>query len=82
VSLFNCTACDSKDEHIKSLQHQIQVLEKLVLPQKRTQDLTLEEAEIDSIYNSESPKPRLDPITQEASNIITGEFDRIPSEEL
>ena len=61
--------------HINSLQHQIQTLEKLVLPERPTQDITLDQ--VDSLYESDD-KPIIpdDPLGTEADRLLTGGFDQ------
>ena len=75
MSIFRCKACSAHLAHINSLQHQVQALEKLVLPSRPTQDVTLDEAE--RLYEPDSnPILPEDPIALEADRLLTGEFDR------
>jgi hypothetical protein len=80
MPLFECSACKAKDDHILSLRHQVQALEKLVLPSRPTQDITLAEAEVDEMYNGPSIIPPFEETDNEANNLLSGNFGTIPEE--
>lgn len=79
MSIFSCASCQSKDAHIQSLVHQIQTLEKLVFPTRPTQDITLEEAEHDVLFESKIITPE-DEVGMEAGRLMSGDYDRIPED--
>lgn len=75
MSLFRCDLCSQKDEHITSLKHQIQTLERLVLPKERAQDITLTEVD------PETGEPLVlspDQISEEAGRLLSGDFGHLP----
>ncbi len=74
--LFKCQLCSEKDSRISELSRQVAMLEKLVLPQKSTQDITLADREADVLLGS-GPDLILpeDTISLEASRLLGGDYE-------
>lgn len=72
-----CTACAARDAHIADLKSQLEQLQKLLFPQRPTQDILMADLEADAILSgSQEPiNAEVSDINREADRFLTGNHD-------
>jgi hypothetical protein len=75
-----CLVCVEKDLRIKSLQDQIDLLSKLVLPPPKVQVITEDDENLDSLFENNEAKMEEDNVNREAQLFLSGDYDGIHGE--
>lgn len=76
-NFFSCKVCKEKDLRIHDLQQQISRLERLVFPSRPSQDITLEETELNRLLDPSATSDLTsdEAIRREADAFLTGEHE-------
>jgi hypothetical protein len=71
-----CLVCESKDQHISDLKKQIETLNQLIFPPKRSLEPSRAELEMDAILSGVDEAIPVDESSREADLLMHTDFDR------